>query len=154
MFPRLTLAAALMAAALIAPVAAQASCAAHPSLQDGRYVNVDRNSRTITSLDLRFVCGSVVRDIGGGLSQVVHGADPHWTVRLWGACSPRDCDWGATRGTESAGRRAVGARYDQGFARRSVTVAPDGAGFVRVTVRSTYTDGRTARSWVERMRRN
>jgi len=145
-----TLAALLVAAATLAPGGAAASCAA-PAIPSGVYVNVERNTRSITTMDLRFVCGSVVRDHGGGIGSVQHGADPHWRVRLWGACSPRDCDWGTARGTERRRGAPIVARYDQGFARREVQVVQRGA-LVEVRIRSTYTDGRAARVSVDRMR--
>ena len=144
--------AAALAGAAMLPQMASASCAAHPTLQSGRYVNTDAATRSITTVDLDFVCGAAYRDNGDGTGTLIHGGDPHWTVRLWGSCHPSDCDWGETRAQEAAGRGSLLGAYDQGFARRDVTVVPEGA-HVLVIVSSTYTDGRAARTSVNRMRR-
>lgn len=147
----LVVAAVMLGAASLFPGLAAASCAAHPSLAEGRYVNVDPATRSITTADLRFVCGDRTEPALGG-TRIIHGADPHWTLRLWGSCSPRDCDWGTTRADEAAGRGSLLGAYDQGFARRDVSVVPDG-GEILVIVSTTYTDGRAPRSSVDRMRR-
>lgn len=143
-------AAVVLGAASFAPGLAAASCAAHPTLSDGRYVNVDPETRSITAANLRFVCGDLVETVFGG-TRVISGGDPHWTVRLWGSCSPRDCDWGAARAEEAAGRGSLLGAYDQGFARRDVSVVPDGA-HILVIISTTYTDGRAPRTSVDRMR--
>lgn len=146
-----TWAAALVLGALALPGAAAASCAAHPTLDTGRYVNIDPATRSVTTVDLEFVCGSLTRDNGDGTATVIHGADPHWTIRLWGSCSPTDCDWGTARAEERNHRSVLLTRYDQGFTNRQVTLVPE-AGQLMVVVTSTYSDGRSARTWVERFR--
>ncbi|WP_071673291.1 hypothetical protein [Nioella nitratireducens] len=129
---------------------AEATCVA-PGIASGRYENVDPNTRSITTANLQFVCGSRHIDNGDGTYTLIHDADPHWTLRLWGACHPSDCDWGTTRGqTDRVGR--VLATYDQGFARRSVAVVPSRGNLVQLVVTSHYTDGRATRTWSEYLR--
>lgn len=152
MLPRLTLAATLLATALLAPVAAQASCAPHPTLRDGQYVNVDRNARTITRLDLHRFCSGGIRSTGDGSLWINFSGQAAWRIQIWGSCSPRDCDWGQARVTESSNRQRLTGGYEQNFVMRGVTISPDGAR-LRVQVTSIYRDGRPASTWTETFRR-
>lgn len=134
-----------VAAAFAAPGTAQASCAA-PWIQTGTYVNEDPNTRSITRMHLEFVCGARHSSGPGGVGSVAHGGDVHYRVRLWGSCSPRDCDWGTTRGEFGRGNN-IFARYDQGFARRTVRIIPMGGNRVGLELRSTYNDGRAPNTY-------
>ncbi|MBF9033787.1 hypothetical protein HKCCE2091_06000 [Rhodobacterales bacterium HKCCE2091] len=141
-----TLFAALAAVLSLAVLAdrAEALCVA-PSIESGRYVNVDPAARSITNVDLEFVCGNRTIHNDDGTATLIHDGDPHWTLSLWGSCHPTDCAWGATRGEgDSVGRVLAG--YDQGFARRSVVVSEERPGLIRVGVTSWYTDGRPTRT--------
>ncbi len=129
---------------------ANATCAA-PSLGEGRYENVNPNTRSITAASLEFVCGSRQIDNGDGTATLIHDGDPHWNLRLWGSCHPSDCDWGVTRGDRDTVGRILGA-YDQGFARRNVAVVPEGPGRIQLIVTSHYSDGRATRTWSEHLR--
>ncbi|MBF9029916.1 hypothetical protein HKCCE3408_05890 [Rhodobacterales bacterium HKCCE3408] len=140
----------LLTGMLAAPDRAEASCRA-PDLVSGTYENVDPATRSITAAQLQFVCGTRYEDRGDGIGVAISGGDVHWTVRLWGSCSPTDCDWGTVRGEDDS-TGAIAAAYDQGFAHRNVTVIPVRAGLVRLVVTSYYTDGRPTRTWTETLR--
>lgn len=152
MGPKTLIATALVAAAAAfgAPDAAEASCAA-PGIRSGTYVNVDQNTRSITRMRLDFVCGARASRNRDGTVTIRHGADPHFRLRLWGSCSPRDCDWGRTRG-QLGQRSIVFAEYDQGFATRDVTVRPLGGNRVRLSIHSRYEDGRAPRQSTDILR--
>jgi hypothetical protein len=139
------------AAAFAAPDRARASCAA-PAVPAGSYVNVNPDTRSITRMRLDFVCGATRTRNRDGTITVRHGADPHYRLRLWGSCSPRDCAWGGTRG-DLGQRGTIFAEYDQSFARRDVMVRPLGGNRVRLSIRSRYEDGRAPRSSTDILRR-
>jgi len=65
------------------------------------------------------------------------------TVRLYGSCSPKDCDWGVTRLTKSG--TSYKATYDQGFGKKYVTLTPSGKN-VKMVVKATYKDSRPDRT--------
>lgn len=93
---------------------AQASCS-QPE-EDGKWVNTDSSTRSLTRAELRFTCQDQV------LNGVLYPPGPPWHVRLWGKCHPSDCDWqevGADRVT-IGNRTFVRAIYRQGFATRYV----------------------------------
>lgn len=127
-----------------------ASCVA-PEIANGRYENVDPDTRSITALSLEFVCGASYVENADGTATLAYGGDPHWNVRLWGSCHPTDCDWGNARGTTDAGGRIL-TSYDQGFANRRVRIVPAASGLVQLVVTSHYTDGRPTRTWSEYLR--
>jgi hypothetical protein len=89
-------------------------CAAQP--EEGDWRNAESNTRSLTRVQLRFVCQDQV------LNGQLYPPGPPWYVHLWGACSPQDCDWGevgadvVTIGT----RTFIRATYNQGFAIRTV----------------------------------
>jgi hypothetical protein len=60
-------------------------------------------------------------------------------VHAWGACSPRDCDWGAQPAALSAGSASVA--WDQGFVLRKMTLTPD-MQRLRMSLDSVFRDGR------------
>lgn len=142
---------AVSAAALLAQTDRAAASCVTPDIESGRYVNVDPNTRSITTAELTFVCGARYVDNGDGTGAVIHGGDPHWRVRLWGSCHPTDCDWGETRGASPVSGR-ITASYDQGFARRAISIAEISGDRIRLVVSSDYTDDRESRSWTEYMR--
>lgn len=118
---RLAAFAALGLALVLLPSFASALCIAQE--EDGSWENVDPDTRSLTRIDLRFVCQDVM--INGQL----HPPGPPWYVHLWGKCHPSDCNWGEV-GAQRTGSGYVYATYDQGFAKRYVyarmsTVFPD-----------------------------
>jgi len=68
------------------------------------------------------------------------------TVRAWGACSPRDCDWGVAKGLASGGSASV--TWDQGFVLRKMTLTSDG-GRLRMALDNVYRDNRPPQQRVE-----
>jgi hypothetical protein len=155
---RVTLSAALLAAALSLPVLAvpamaQADCNTHPRIATGAYVNVNPSANSIRRLHLSVPCtGAAAPASGESMSPGTLAPPTDWRIRMWGVCSPTDCDWGNANARENTARSRLRAGYDQGFARRTVTVVPVGAQ-IEVTIRSVYTDGRPSATWVERFRR-
>ncbi|HEX6087772.1 MAG TPA: hypothetical protein VF266_24790 [Thermoanaerobaculia bacterium] len=102
-------AAALVFACLAA--SAGASCIAQP--EEGTWINTDAATRSLTRIQLRFVCQDTV--INGKL----HPPGPPWYTHVFGKCSPSDCDWGEV-GAQRIASGHVYAFYDQGFAKRYV----------------------------------
>jgi hypothetical protein len=93
------------------PVPAHASCAAQQ--EDGNWVNTDPNTRSLTRIQLRFVCQDQV------LNGQLYPPGPPWYVHVFGKCHPTDCDWGEV-GAQRLSTGHVYALYDQGFAKRYV----------------------------------
>jgi hypothetical protein len=85
---------------------AEALCARQQ--EDGRWVNVDPNTRDFTRIQLRFICQDQV------LNGQLYPPGPPWYVHVWGKCLPNDCDWGEVdaRRLDSGHVYAV---FDQGF---------------------------------------
>lgn len=110
--------------------AASASCLAQPESADWR--NVDGETRSITRASIRFVCQDQI------LNGRPYPPGAPFYIRLWGSCSPRDCDWG-----EVAARRLdngwIFGRIDQGFAKRELWAKMSGDR-LRVYVRTDFTD--------------
>jgi hypothetical protein len=148
---------ALLASAILAIATAggaggaQALCAEPNGPDTGTYVNVDPDTRSITRMEIGFRCGATTRRRGETTTRRF-GADPHWTVRLWGACSPSDCDWGRTRAEMRQRGSHLAAHYDQGFAERRVRIEPAGGSRLRLVVRSSYDGDRRDRTFTAVMR--
>jgi hypothetical protein len=106
-------AALLAVAALISTYSASAHsmCLAQP--EAGKWRNTDPNTRSISRIELRFVCQDQI------LNGQPYPPGPPWYVRVFGKCHPTDCDWGEI-GAQRLGSGQVFAYYDQGFARRYV----------------------------------
>lgn len=88
-----------------------ALCAAQE--EDGSWVNTDPNTRSLTRIDLRFVCQDQI------LNGQPYPPGPPWYMHIWGKCHPNDCDWGEV-GAERLGSGHVYGTYNHGFARRYV----------------------------------
>ena len=92
-----------------APV--EALCASQP--EAGNWFNVDSNTRSLTRVNLRFVCQDQV------LNGQPYPPGPSWYTRVFGKCPPTDCDWQEV-GAQRLNSGHVYAYYDQGFAKRHV----------------------------------
>lgn len=105
------LAAAVAIAGGFATDRAAAQCAVQP--EDGSWVNLNPNTRSVTHVKLRFTCQD----------QVLNGQPfppgPPWHVHVFGKCHPLDCDWGEV-GARRSGNGQISATFDQGFATRAV----------------------------------
>lgn len=118
--------AALALSLFLSPAPTVASCI--DPFEDGTWLNDDLNTRGIRRVVVGFTCNDVIHcsvDANGNVHCEEPG--PPWTVRLFGACSPSDCDWGAATGQDyytADGARWIYAFYDQGFAKRYVFLKP------------------------------
>lgn len=81
--------------------------------EHGTWENANPNTRSLTKIDLRFVCQDRI------LNGEPYPPGPPWWTHVWGACSPQDCDW-AEAESHRLGTGHIYAFYDQGFARRHV----------------------------------
>src|SRR5215471_18669263 len=79
----------------------------------GQWTNVAPNTRSLVSLDLRFVCQD--RVVNGAL----YPSGPAWYVHAVGKCKPVDCDWHEV-GAQRLATAHILAVFDQGNARRYV----------------------------------
>lgn len=90
---------------------AQSLCAQPP--EEGVWRNVDPNTNSLTRMQVRFVCQDQI------LNGQPYPPGPPWYMRIFGKCSPSDCDWGET-GAQELRNDQIYATYDQGFAKRYV----------------------------------
>lgn len=111
----------------------------------GDWVNQDSNTDSITRAQVRMQC----KELGG--TRVI----PVFSVRLFGACVPTDCEW------ENVGLRPKGDGWffgtlDQGFADREIWVRADGRDDLRVYISTDFADsGRqdySSNDWFTRRR--
>lgn len=93
------------------PESANALCAQQP--EEGVWRNADPNTRSITRVDLRFVCQDQI------LNGEPYPPGPPWYMHLFGKCHPTDCDWGEV-GAQRLGSGHIYTVYRQGFATRYV----------------------------------
>jgi ankyrin repeat protein len=98
---------------------------------EGEWVNVDSETRSITRAILRVEDGEIV-------------------VKLWGACSPEDCEWEENRAPFSGEPFAL--RYDQGFAIKDYNFSFEGSR-LKLEAHVEYNDDRPTRDDVDFMRR-
>jgi hypothetical protein len=92
-------------------VSVMPSCIAQP--EDGNWVNTDSGTRSLTRIQLRFVCQDQV------LNGELYPPGPPWYMHIFGKCHPTDCDWGEV-GAQRLSSGHIFATYNQGFARRYV----------------------------------
>jgi hypothetical protein len=80
----------------------------------------------------------------GGITRVV--LEP-WTVHMWGACTPTDCDWGEA--PYSIHEEELHVFWDQGFALevQVLTLVPNGT--LQVETTTYFTDGTGSMSWTD-----
>lgn len=81
--------------------------------EEGKWKNADPNTRSITRVELRFVCQDQI------LNGQPYPPGPPWYMHLFGKCHPTDCDWGEI-GAQRLGSGHIYAVYQQGFATRYV----------------------------------
>ncbi|NSX55752.1 PASTA domain-containing protein [Parasulfitobacter algicola] len=117
------------------PIPAQ-TCARSPFA--GTWKNVDSNTRSVTRVVVTPICTNP--------SQVAK----RYTIRMFGSCSPRDCDWGNTTATLSGNQ--LKAIYDQGFVKRQVFLTKSGS-TMKSRITSNYTDSRPTRTSSEAFRK-
>ncbi|MFT4217332.1 MAG: hypothetical protein QM619_09145 [Micropruina sp.] len=73
---------------------ASALCASQPMV--GNWYSTDPNTRSLTRVNVGFVCGDVrLCDTSGHCT----GGESYFTLRPFGKCSPTDCDWGTKQAT-------------------------------------------------------
>jgi hypothetical protein len=104
-------AAALVVVCVFWPQPVAALCA-QPE-EEGNWENTDPNTRSLTRIQLRFVCQDQI------LNGEPYPPGPPWYVHVFGKCHPTDCDWGEV-GAQRLSSGHIFAFYDQGFARRYV----------------------------------
>lgn len=83
-------------------------------VEEGNWVNTDINTRSITRINLRFVCQDQI------LNGEPYPPGPPWYVHIYGKCHPSDCDWGEVGAKPIVGTGFIFAFYDHGFAKRYV----------------------------------
>ena len=113
----------LLAGVAVGIVAATLSLSAAPApdhdllcitpLEAGNWTNADPNTRSLTRVDLRFVCQDQI------LNGELYPPGPAWYMHLLGKCHPTDCDWGEV-GAQRLESDHIYATYSHGFARRWV----------------------------------
>ena len=82
--------------------------------EEGNWTNTDPNTRSITRIDLRFICQDVI------LNGEPYPPGPPWYIHVWGKCHPTDCNWGEVGAQWLSAGDFVYGFYDQGFAKRYV----------------------------------
>jgi len=86
---------------------------------DGSWVNIDSNTLGITKMII---------------------SDNSQTIHLYGACSPSDCDW--EEETLSFDGKCYIAKYEHGFATRSIKIHKELNGQLRMDIESDFHDNR------------
>lgn len=101
---------------------AEASCGSPHAPEYGTWINADPSSTGIAQIQLSD-CQSVAI-----CTATTCGIDweAGWKMRVWGKCSPANCDWGWSAAALPVSGMAFGS-YDQGFVKRSVYAAMSSA---------------------------
>lgn len=124
-----------------APTAHAALCSAPLT---GDWHNIDSNTRAMTRALVDFTCSDVILcDENGNCS----GGDSYYSMRMFGKCSPTDCDWGRLRAYDMGGGW-IRSIYNFGFKTSHVwlkTYSYYGLTYLRVWVYNDFAswDGRT-----------
>lgn len=92
---------------------AEALCIASP--EEGTWVNTNTANPAIARIVLRSC--QPVTTCSDGVCTTTH--DVGWAMRVFGKCSPSDCDWGNVAARRISTGQIRGF-YDQGFAKRWV----------------------------------
>jgi len=101
----------LVVSGLMVTPPARGLCAAQE--EDGSWRNIDPNTRSLTRVDLRFVCQDQI------LNGQPYPPGPPWYIHIWGKCHPSDCDWGEV-GAARLSSDFIYTEIDHGFAKRYV----------------------------------
>ncbi len=128
---------------------ANALCVAPSEPFAGNWFNTDASTRGIRRVSITFQCNDTV---------VCPAGDPcpppppsGFYIRPFGACSPTDCDWGSQFAEYSSSRRTISARFNPGFAIKTVeaSIIRGGRrdGQLRLTHRTHFTDGSGRRDY-------
>jgi hypothetical protein len=125
----------LIIAATIVIIGASVAFAFTVNQYAGTWLNADANTRGITRIEIR-----------------VH--DSKADVRVWGKCSPQDCDWGWTPANSYADSHLT-ANYRSSNIVRDLTLTMTNRMTLKVRVRTQYTDnsGRPTRGATYTFRR-
>jgi len=118
-------------------------------LRQGDYINQDADTRSTTRLTFSYMPGApICEESDNGSIECQEVGPQGFEVRLWGACTPEDCDWGTVSAERhlSDGNSYYTARYDQGFAEREIEIYPTGTSSLRLVVHTTYSDDRADRT--------
>jgi hypothetical protein len=101
---------------------------------NGRWVNEDPNTRSITSVEIR-------------------SDQEKLKVRIWGACRPVDCEWGES--TAEGDNQRYLLTWKTSFATRTQDLTLEGDNRLRIVTRTTFTDnsGRPNSEVVDLLRR-
>jgi hypothetical protein len=102
---------------------------------EGQWVNTNPNTRSITRINVRFVCQD----------QIVNGTPyppgPPYYLRLFGKCHPTDCHLGE-HGAYQFGGNGIYAFIDHGFATRFVSVTEYSRDGLHVRIYTNFRDNR------------
>jgi len=90
---------------------ARASCLEPQEV--GEWINVEPDTRSVVSIDLRFICQDHI------LNGAPYPPGPEWYVHAVGRCEPVDCDWHEVSAQRLATTH-IYAVFEQGAARRYV----------------------------------
>jgi hypothetical protein len=123
--------AAMFAALGVRP--AQALCST-PN-EEGRWINSDPNTRSITRAQVRFQCQDQVHN-----GQPYPPGDPFY-VRLFGKCHPTDCEW-AEVGLKRRSNGWLRGTIDHGFAFRTIWVRWYSPDDLRIYIWTDFRDNR------------
>lgn len=93
---------------------AEALCSGHAP-EHGTWTNASPSTAGIARIQLADC--QPVTTCSGNICSTTH--DAGWRMRVWGKCSPTNCDWGWSAGAFPVSGMAFGF-YDQGFAKRRV----------------------------------
>ena len=113
----------------------------------GNWTNMDAATRGITRIKVDFFCNDVILcGIDQNGNRVCQPPRPPFQLRLWGKCSPSDCDWGSAPGNyfhTSDGATWIYAFYDHGFAKRYVYIKRSSSypGKLFLWIYTHFTDG-------------
>ncbi|MFD4637360.1 hypothetical protein ACFWN2_08605 [Lentzea sp. NPDC058436] len=90
-------------------------CSGH-AIEHGNWANIDPNASGIARIELRDC--QPVTICNGGACQIVH--DAGWIMRVFGKCSPVNCDWGWSKSEFRLSSGHIYGSYDHGHAERYV----------------------------------
>jgi hypothetical protein len=135
-FHWLSVAAILVVTLLTTAQTAPASALCAQPREEGRWVNVNPNTRSITRLSVRFVCQDQI------LNGVPHPPGSPFYLHLYGKCHPTDCDWLERGATRSSGGW-IRSTIDHGFAIRYVWVKWTAGDRLRVYIYTHFRDNRS-----------